>query len=278
MNRQCNEIDHKNLCDRVLSDNLPDWAKETSEGNQDSSHDTGWVDRATETETQTNDTRQKTGGSTQSHKQAASIAICQSECQSCGTTTIRGHHPGCKAPIISISGDWRCGECGVEITPQDTCFECGVEFTHSRIDIPLDYSPQIDRAMTERAVHKETNRYRTQHNLETLEYSSHLSCIALKHSRDMAERDFFDHVCPDGNDAGDRYRHFDHDDRSSGENIACIYPDHEASVQDAAQSVVNDWMNSKGHRENILRDRFNQEGIGIYFTSEGAMYATQNFY
>lgn len=257
------KIDQEELFNRVLSDDLPDWAKKTNEAEQAGS---------------AKQSRQRAEDSTQSRGRVTSITVCENECQACEITTTRGHHSGCEAPIVSIGGDWMCGECGVKITPHDTCFECGAEFTHSRVDVSLDCSPSVDRAEIERAVHKETNRYRTDYNLETLKYSPHLSSIALQHSRDMAERDFFDHICPDGDNAGDRYRHFGHDDSSSGENIACIYPGQGASAQEAANSVVEEWMNSKGHRENILRGRFNREGIGIYFTSEGAMYATQNFF
>lgn len=269
MEERINKIYEDESFSRVLSDDLPDWAKKTNEAEQDNSNERDWVSETIETEG---------GDSTSSQRRVTSITICQNECQGCEITTTRGHHSGCKAPIVSIGGDWMCGECGVEITPHDTCFECGAEFTHNRVDVPLDCSPSVDRTEIESAVHNETNRYRTDYTLETLKYSPHLSSIALQHSRDMAERDFFDHICPDGNDAGDRYRHFGHDDRSSGENIACIYLGQGASTREAANLVVEEWMNSKGHRENILRGRFNREGIGIYFTSEGAMYATQNFY
>ena len=45
-----------------------------------------------------------------------------------------------------------------------------------------------------------------------------------------------------------------------------------------ATQFVDMWMNSDGHRQNILTERWNNEGIGVYYDSEdGEVYATQNF-
>nr|WP_246391966.1 CAP domain-containing protein [Halosimplex pelagicum] len=130
----------------------------------------------------------------------------------------------------------------------------------------------------EHAIHDETNRRRVDHGLDRLTYSDHLSIIAARHSRDMAQRDFFAHANPDGDEPSDRYKTFGHDTRSSGENIALEHYDVLATPEKVAQSVVDAWMNSQGHRENILRDHFTEEGIGVYLNHDGGVYATQNFY
>ena len=63
-----------------------------------------------------------------------------------------------------------------------------------------------------------------------------------------------DHTNPDGQDPGDRMRAAGYRGSSWGENIAAGY--------DSAQKVVAAWMQSDGHRENILNCRFTTIGIG----------------
>jgi len=94
----------------------------------------------------------------------------------------------------------------------------------------------------------------------------------------MAERDYFSHTGPDGNDASDRYRIFGHDTRRCGENLALEYLNPTAAPEASAQTVVDGWMDSAGHRENILMENFDEEGIGVYLRPSGAMLVTQNFY
>lgn len=277
MGERGDDVERTALFSRVSSDDLPDWAEEPDDDGSDGGG-SGWVDDLTGQEERTDDPGHDPGESTSGQRAGLTVTVGRTECKNCGTSTVRGHHPGCEAPIIHLGGQWTCGECGSRVAPPDSCFDCGAGVDRDRVDIPIDLSLSADRTAVERAVHEATNRRRTDHGLGTLEYSHHLSAIALQHSRDMAERDFFSHTSPDGDDAGDRYRRFEHDDRSSGENIALTHPDHGASVREAARSVVEGWMNSKGHRENILRDRFAKEGIGVYITPEGAMYTTQNFY
>ena len=48
------------------------------------------------------------------------------------------------------------------------------------------------------------------------------------------------------------------------------------SLEELAQSTVDGWMDSPGHRENILTP-FSREGIGIIVTDEGEVYITENF-
>lgn len=63
----------------------------------------------------------------------------------------------------------------------------------------------------------------------------------------------------------------------TGPNGDTVYHD---SEQDIAEGLVNQWMNSTGHRENILRPYWENEGIGIYIIEvdgETRIYATQTF-
>jgi uncharacterized protein YkwD len=70
----------------------------------------------------------------------------------------------------------------------------------------------------------------------------------------MVRRHYLDHTNPDGQDPGDRMAAAGWHGSAWGENIAAGYS--------TAQKVFNAWMNSDGHRANILNCKFNRIGIG----------------
>ena len=49
------------------------------------------------------------------------------------------------------------------------------------------------------------------------------------------------------------------------------------TLEQVAQQAVNGWMNSEGHRKNIVDTHFTQEGIGIAFSTDEKIYVTENF-
>jgi uncharacterized protein YkwD len=127
-----------------------------------------------------------------------------------------------------------------------------------------------------------------------------LSEVARYHSQDMADRDYFDHLSPEGEDFSARYAIFGYDpsnrvgnmvylgaenlflnnlydsysfNKDTGEVVEYSF----STLEDIANSTVDGWMNSEGHRENILMPHFKKEGIGIVFTPEGKIYITENF-
>ncbi len=91
---------------------------------------------------------------------------------------------------------------------------------------------------------------------------------AQGHSDDMAARGFFDHTNPDGADPGKRITAAGYRWSTYGENIAM--------GQQTAQSVMTSWMNSPGHRANILNCAFKDIGVGIH-DGAGGPWWTQNF-
>ena len=78
----------------------------------------------------------------------------------------------------------------------------------------------------------------------------------------------FSHTRPNGQDPFSALKQFGVSYSTAGENIAYGYPD--------AQSVMNAWMNSPGHRANILNGSFKQMGVGVY-QAKGTYYWTQEF-
>ena len=88
---------------------------------------------------------------------------------------------------------------------------------------------------------------------------SALDRVAYAHSQDMCQRNFRDHVNPDGRNPGDRLTSAGITMQSWGENI------YWGSGTSAAPSAAHNWwMNSPGHKANILGN-FNKIGIGIYY-------------
>ncbi|WP_172824880.1 CAP domain-containing protein [Halorientalis sp. IM1011] len=148
----------------------------------------------------------------------------------------------------------------------------------------------LDRANLEQRIHAEINSVRDDHGLPPISFDTDLRKIARYHSKDMADNEYFAHEAPNGETVEDRYAKFDYSCRGSGENILYTYYEeridtkqgevYHSSPDELAEGVVTQWMNSPGHRENILRSRWNREGVGVYVTEteEGTrVYVTQNF-
>ncbi|MFE0089226.1 sigma-70 family RNA polymerase sigma factor [Streptomyces sp. NPDC058991] len=95
-----------------------------------------------------------------------------------------------------------------------------------------------------------------------------LETAARRHSEDMAARGYFDHTSPDGTDPGDRITAAGYRWSTYGENIA--------RGQQSPSSVMDSWMNSPGHRANILNCSFKELGVGIHDASGGPWW-TQAF-
>lgn len=111
-----------------------------------------------------------------------------------------------------------------------------------------------------------TNQERTERGLSPLKISTELSKVAREKSRDMAENNYFSHNSPTYGSPFDMMKQFGITYKTAGENIA--------RGQSTPQEVVNGWMNSEGHRENILNSSFTHIGVGYV---ENGNYWTQQF-
>ncbi|MFD9301454.1 sigma-70 family RNA polymerase sigma factor [Streptomyces sp. NPDC060048] len=101
-----------------------------------------------------------------------------------------------------------------------------------------------------------------------LKEDAQLRTAAQGHSDDMARRDFFSHTNPDGADPGKRTTAAGYRWSTYGENIA--------RGQQTPAQVMDSWMKSQGHRENILNCSFKDIGVGIH-QGAGGPWWTQNF-
>lgn len=107
-----------------------------------------------------------------------------------------------------------------------------------------------------------TNAKRAQAGLSPLVFDKKLAAAADRHSQDMAEKNYFSHTQPDGDRLADRVKDEGYKYMRVGENIAAGYKTPEA--------VVEGWMNSSGHRANILNPNFKELGVGYYKDPDAA--------
>lgn len=116
-------------------------------------------------------------------------------------------------------------------------------------------SPAPDpRLAAEREVVRLTNAERARHGCGRLRIDDRLHEAARAHSDDMATRDYLDHVSPDGVGPGERAEAAGYD-AWGAENIASGYQ--------TAEDVVEGWMSSQGHRDNILNCSLRAIGVGM---------------
>ncbi|MFJ5673711.1 CAP domain-containing protein [Streptomyces sp. NPDC093097] len=112
------------------------------------------------------------------------------------------------------------------------------------------------------------NAQRAQHGCRPLTVDAHIQKAAQAHSDDMAARNYYDHNSPEGVDPGTRMTNAGFNWQSWGENIF-------KSPTDPA-TAVDGWMNSPGHRANILNCSFTSTGVGVNLSSNGPWW-TQDF-
>lgn len=127
----------------------------------------------------------------------------------------------------------------------------------------------------EQRVFELTNQERLKAGLLPLTYDYQLETSAEIHSQDMALQDYFDHNGLDGSSPFDRIEAAGYNYSWAAENIA--------AGQTTPEQVVNGWMNSPGHRANILNPNLTEIGVGYYYLADDTgnqnfnHYWTQNF-
>lgn len=114
-----------------------------------------------------------------------------------------------------------------------------------------------------------TNGERARAGLAPLAGDPPLARAAQAHCADMVARDFYDHTSPDGAQPWDRAAAAGSRRRTVGENIAC--------GQRSPAEVVDGWMNSPGHRANILKPEFTHIGVGFTGGGRAGTYWAQVF-
>lgn len=114
-----------------------------------------------------------------------------------------------------------------------------------------------------------TNKERLNAGCPALVVNATLTSVAQAHSEDMAAHNYFDHNSQDGRSPFDRMSAAGYRYSTAAENIA--------AGQRTPQDVVTAWMNSAGHRANILNCKLTQIGVGYATGGQYGSYWTQDF-
>jgi uncharacterized protein YkwD len=186
----------------------------------------------------------------------------------------------------------------IKTTPEPVVEEPVVE--EPVVEEPVVEEPVVEEpvvyknAQIEQYIFEYTNMERSSYGLEALVLDSALSQISQDHSDNMAENDYFSHINLDGETPTDRAIAADYNvvkylgdgyySTGIGENIAKMPTGNVIGIgyvsddaESIAKAIVDAWMDSDGHRANILNSQYTNIGIGVAF--DGTYYiATQNFY
>lgn len=130
----------------------------------------------------------------------------------------------------------------------------GSEALPAQVNNPLDLEKEVLDTI---------NAERERIGLHHLTWNDRLYTAARGHSTDMATNNFFDHMGSDGRSFSQRITDSGYAWRAAAENIG--------AGQLSAQHIVDSWMNSPGHRENMLNDAYCEAGVG-YAESVGSRY------
>ena len=170
-------------------------------------------------------------------------------------------------------------------------------------DSELAESERFDGPSLEKEIHQLINAERIKRRIPELIWDEQIAVIARDHSEDMASNDYFSHDNLHGESPTDRGNRSGYPCRKSlgggvfsyglAENIwlGWEYSSYTywaggsrydwMSQSQLARQAVSSWMNSTGHRENILEPQYDRSGIGAGFGTSGgkdhAVYLTQNF-
>ena len=136
--------------------------------------------------------------------------------------------------------------------------------TPASLAATLDIEEQVFRAI---------NRIREENHLVPLSAAKDLNAVARMHSQDMASRDYFSHISPEGDSLRARItRNGITNWNRVAENIAMNY-----GYGDPATIAVKGWLESPGHRHNIMDVNLTETGIGVATDAKGRIYLTQLF-
>ena len=123
----------------------------------------------------------------------------------------------------------------------------------------------LSRGKAERQIAHCVDRKREQRGLEPLRVSKAMTEAARYHAKNMATQNFFDHIDRDGNGPTERVAMFTDRKWFVGENIGAGYRN--------GQAACRGWMNSSGHRANILDPGYDAFGVGYASGgSQGKLY------
>ena len=150
--------------------------------------------------------------------------------------------------------NWRLPESGNVALETETTITATDRITRY-VFLPLIEGPPAVPEFVTRVM-DETNSYRSRYGCPPLALKEQLTDAAQVHSEDMAFNDFFSHTGSDGSSPWERIVWTGYRYSLAAENIAAGYL--------TPEGVVEGWMSSDGHRENILDCKLREVGVGYY--------------
>ena len=192
-----------------------------------------------------------------------------SDCETAGLATVLGGGSGLQGLFRDCLPDWLYGtlnerlgdSCDVPAAPCEPSTPVEPEKPvkpekPAEPGKPVEPPKPADGACSTQAqdVLALVNEHRAANGLAALALSGDLCDVAQRKAQDMKDNRYFSHTSPTYGSPFDMMKHFGITYRSAGENIAMGYS--------SAASVVDGWMNSAGHRANILNGSYTQMGIG----------------
>lgn len=153
----------------------------------------------------------------------------------------------------------------------------------------------VNTGEVESAILKYTNEERQKHGVAPLTGDTALATIARRHSEDMAHNHYLSHDNPEGDGPTDRARKYGYPLRKDlgngwftegiGENIGTMVTGEIEGFgivintpNAVARAHVDAWMQSPGHKKNILDPQYSRLGVGVAYDGHTYYYATQNFW
>lgn len=171
-----------------------------------------------------------------------------------------------------VSGDslWKIAvkfEVGLSeiITANPQIKDAAVILPGQKLNIPNS----ADVKIIENKVISLVNSERSKVGLQPLKTNWQVSRIARYKSQDMINKNYFSHTSPTYGSPFNMMESFGVKFSAAGENIA--------KGQRSAEEVMNSWMNSSGHRSNILNPTYTEIGVGLAKDNNGVCYWTQMF-
>lgn len=173
-----------------------------------------------------------------------------------------------------------CGSCSQWVNSiKSICGNCGSGTSGSTASKPTSSAPASKPGSSQTAgssysafqneVVRLVNVERAKNGLAALSIDASITKTATLKSQDMAKNNYFSHTSPTYGSPFDLMKQYGVSYRFAGENIAM--------GQASPAQVMNDWMNSQGHRENILKSSYTKIGVGVAQNANGTYYWTQHF-
>jgi len=168
------------------------------------------------------------------------------------TGCVPGLFPAAPEPDEFTTDAGNTAVAAATVDEHDVCTEVGFPLT-------VDHVAVLDAL----------NAYREEYGLQTLIYSKSLERAAHAVADDIVERNFFDHIDPDGNAPPQRAMAAGFCHEYVGENLATGFT--------TAEAVMEGWKASEGHNANLLHPQYAYVGIAVIRTASGGVVWVQEF-